>query len=66
MLSFTSRYFRIKKIFDAQKEYFEKGVRTTNLIARFSELRLTAAVISIVVIFTAIYMIIGALFWAIN
>jgi membrane-associated HD superfamily phosphohydrolase len=66
ILSFTIRYFRIKKIFDAQKEYFEKGIRTTELISRYSELKLTATIISIVFIFTAVYMIIGALYWSID
>jgi len=45
IISYLVRFLRIKKIFDAQQEYFEKGVRPTALIQQFSELRLIMYVV---------------------
>lgn len=65
-LSYLLRFLRIKRIFDAKQIYVEKGVRPTEMIKNYSENRLCIIAVSLVALFTVLYMIAGASTWANN
>ena len=63
MASYVFKFYRIRMIFDAQKIYFQTGVRPSEIIKKYSEERLSFQVLVSVAILTAVYMTIGAISW---
>jgi hypothetical protein len=57
--SYMFRFLRIKRIFDAQQEYFKKEVRPSDMIRRYSEQRLLKICILGVAILTGVYLALG-------
>lgn len=63
ILGYSMRFLRIKRIFDAQKLYFDSGQRPSEMIKRYSEQRLAVMVIFGTLILTAGYMALGVGLW---
>lgn len=63
MLSYGARFLRVRRIFDAQKIYFDNSVRPSEMIRQYSEPRLTMMVLGFVAVLTATYMAVGAIIW---
>jgi len=63
LLSYLLRFLRIKRIFDAKQIYVDKGVRPTEMIKSYSENRLCIIAVSLVALFTVLYMIAGVSTW---
>jgi len=66
LLSYVLRFLRIKRIFDAKQIYVDKGVRPTQMIKSYSENRLCIIAVSLVALFTILYMIAGVSLWVTN
>jgi len=66
IVSYTLRFLRIKRIFDAQQKYFETGLRPSEMIKKYSEKRLTIIAVSVISVVALIYMAIGIVSWALN
>jgi hypothetical protein len=65
LLSYSARFIRVRRIFDAQNIYFKMGVRPSDMIKRYSEPVLTLLVVTIVAIGAGTYMILASTIWGV-
>ncbi len=63
LLSYTARFLRVRRIFDAQYIYFNQGVRPSDMIKRYSEPTLSMLVLTVVAVVSGGYMILGCTVW---
>lgn len=63
IISYSLRFLRIKKIFDAQQEYFDSGVRPAEMIKSYREWRLANICVMSISVYSAVYMIVGLSTW---
>ena len=66
IVSYTLRFLRIKRIFDAQQEYFDKGVLPKEMIHNYHEDLLAKYAVVIIGVFAVVYMGVGVSLWAAN
>lgn len=66
LLSYLLRFLRIRRIFDAKQIYVDSGVRPSEMIKSYSENRLCLIAVTLVSLFTLIYMIAGVSTWVSN
>jgi len=64
IVSYTLRFLRIKRIFDAQQEYLEKGVLPKEMINNCHEDLLAKYALIVISVFTLVYMGLGVGLWA--
>jgi hypothetical protein len=64
LLSYSARFLRVRRIFDAQNIYFNQGIRPSDMIKRYSEPTLTMLVLTILAVITGFYMILGCTVWS--
>lgn len=63
IISYSLRFLRIKKIFEAQQDYFDTGVRPAEMIKSFREWRLANICVMSVGIYATVYMVVGLTTW---